>query len=323
MQSSYISVLDNGYVKFVDSMGSDRSIVEAARMSTGRGFEGWDPGEICKHCRFRRVNPFPMNDGTSVPSVTDVEVCPDAPNEGQLHMWEATKGDAAMLAYLYRNAHMTPFEMGQICLEVQAPIMVFREWHRHRTFSYNEMSARYIQMPNTHYLPTLGRVQVQSSSNKQGSGGILPPEEARVVLERLKSEQVGTYATYDELCGAGIAREVARLNTPVSRYSRMRVSGNLRNWLGFFKLRCAPAAQWEIRQFADAALVMATDLFPRTLALFQEHTMHSKRLSKSQLEEAQETLALMLEMGRTREDSAEKSYKLNEMEKKLKAMGLL
>jgi thymidylate synthase (FAD) len=67
-------------------------------------------------------------------------------------------GDEKLLAYLSENRHDTPFEFGGLVIEVQAPIFVFREWHRHRTQSFNEMSARYVQMPNLHYLPSTQRI---------------------------------------------------------------------------------------------------------------------------------------------------------------------
>ena len=79
------------------------------------------------------------------------------------------KGDAGLLTYLYREGHHTPFEMCELLLEVQLPIFVMREFVRHRTLSFNELSARYTQMPNLHYVPPLDRMVQQSKTNKQGS----------------------------------------------------------------------------------------------------------------------------------------------------------
>jgi thymidylate synthase (FAD) len=141
-------VLDHGYVKLIDHMGTDESIIEAARMSTGKGFVSWNPYYICNHC---------LN--------TDVHFSSCGYKEKALtHM---PRGDAGLLEHLYKNKHMTPFEMCELSIEVQAPIFVFREWHRHRTQSYNEFSARYSQMFNLHYVPEADRFLPKKSSNKQ------------------------------------------------------------------------------------------------------------------------------------------------------------
>ena len=178
-------------------------------------------------------------------------------------------GDEKLLRYLWENKHTSPFEQAGFSIEVQAPIMVFREWHRHRTQSYNEMSARYIQMPNLHYLPDAACVKAQSKKNKQGTGEQeLSPEIVAEFLKRTKEEQELIYTNYQWAIDNGIAREIARIDTPVSRYSRMVASANLLNWLKFLKLRLPEAAQWEIRQYANAVAQIVADKFPRTWELF-------------------------------------------------------
>jgi thymidylate synthase (FAD) len=229
--SNQVPVLDHGYVQLVESWGSDERIIEAARMSTAKGFLGW---------------------GTS--------------NE---------PGDEKLLRYLYEHKHATPFEMAGMVIEAQAPIFVFREWHRHRTQSYNEMSARYVQMPDLHYIPSIDRIKrsAEASRNKQaaGAGVVLSDDEARIIQKRLADTQREIYAEYDALINIyGLSKEIARLNTPVSRYSRMRASANLRNWLAFLTLRMDKAAQEEIRLYATAVGGFVRELFPRTWELFVE-----------------------------------------------------
>jgi thymidylate synthase (FAD) len=226
-----IDLLDSGYVRFVDSWGSDESIIEAARMSTGKGFNGW---------------------GT-----------------------EEEPGDEKLLAYLWNNKHATPFEMGGVVIEVKAPLFVFREWHRHRTQSYNEMSARYIPLPDENYSPTLDRLLVGSNTattNKQaqGSGKHLGWEEAKEWRNQLKDLYAHAQKVYESGIALGVPKELARLPVPVARYSRMRASANLRNWLGFLTLRQAPAAQWEIREYANAVGSILAERFPRTWELFSK-----------------------------------------------------
>jgi thymidylate synthase (FAD) len=131
------------------------------------------------------------------------------------------------------------------------------------------MSARYTQMPDIHYLPESSRVKAQSKSNKQGtSEQELPPEIIEEFLRRTKEDQDRIYANYQWALDNGIAREIARINTPVSRYSKMVASANLLNWLKFLKLRMPMAAQWEIRQYANAVAQIVAEKFPRTWDLF-------------------------------------------------------
>lgn len=217
-------IFDSGYVAFVESWGSDERIIEAARMSTGKGFEGWEK-------------------------------------------------DEKLLAFLYNNKHSTPFEMGGMVIEVKAPIFVFREWHRHRAQSYNEMSARYIPLPDENYMPSLERLMVganTATTNKQaqGNGVQLTADAAANWARQLAELYAQAQSVYEAGISLGVPKELARLPVPVARYSRMRASANLRNWLAFLTLRKAPAAQWEIRQYADAVGELIAERFPHTWALF-------------------------------------------------------
>ncbi len=223
-------VLDCGYIEPVEHWGSDERIVEAARMSTDKGFQGW---------------------GTT-----------DEP------------GDEKLLRYLWANKHATPFEMAGAIIEVQAPIFVFREWHRHRTQSFNELSARYTPMPDLNYVPSVERMMLNGGTNKQAgaAGGAealtsLTAEYSRIDIERSYRQAEIDYQT---MLARGVPKEIARLVIPVGRYSRMRASANLRNWLAFLTLRNDPAAQWEIRQYAIVLQAILAERFPRTLALFAE-----------------------------------------------------
>lgn len=178
--------------------------------------------------------------------------------------------DEKLLKYLWTHRHTSPFEQAGLTVEVQAPIMVFREWHRHRTQSYNEMSGRYTVLPDLFYLPSLQRVQKQSLVNKQGSSGEVDVGVKVEFLRRVQEDQKRVRETYEWALAQGIAKEVARVNTPISQYSRMRASANLLNWLRFVGLRVTPEAQYEIRQYAEAVGHCINDCFPRTWALFQE-----------------------------------------------------
>jgi thymidylate synthase (FAD) len=268
-----IKILDHGYVKLIDYMGSDEAIVEAARMSTGRGFVSWEAYRRCKRCDILK--------GESLID-SDIGYCAGF-GVDVTHDWqEFPRGDLGLLETMYKNKHSTPFEFGTLHIEVQAPLMVFREWHRHRTWGYSEFSARYSQMPDLHYVPDESRVQLQSKSNKQGSSHEVHDDAARF-LNDITKQQSDVYRSYDAWVGQGVAKEVARLNTPVSRYSKMRGIVNLRNALAFLLLRKAPAAQFEIRQYADAVGEMVKAIWPRTYDLFVEHDLNGAHLSRSEI----------------------------------------
>ena len=279
-----IDVLDHGYVKLVDWMGSDEDIVSAARMSTGRGFVSWEQYRRCKRCDaiafFDSVvkNRMVSESGREIVSCGGVR----GGDVGDHDWQDFPRGDLGMLEFMYKNKHSTPFEFGELHIEVQAPLMVFREWHRHRTQAYSEFSARYSQMPDLHYLPELSRIQKQSKTNRQGSDEVFAENEARSVVDEMKLQQDMLYDTYDGWVENGLAKEVARLNTPVSRYSKMRAKTDLRNWLAFLQLRMAPAAQFEIRQFANAVSEMVKAIWPRTYELFDEHDLYGVRLSRTE-----------------------------------------
>lgn len=186
--------------------------------------------------------------------------------------------DEKLLRFLYSHKHLTPFEMVGMTIEVKAPIMVFREWHRHRTQSYNEMSARYIPLPNDNYLPFLSDLHARAeaaanSSNKQAraaSSSLVDYGAMAGWLASLSRYYEEGQKLYDEGLRIGVPKELARLPTTVGRYSRMRASANLRNWLQFLELRLAPNAQKEIRLYAEAVASIASVCFPRTINLFIE-----------------------------------------------------
>lgn len=237
-----IQVLDHGYVELVESWGSEERIIEAARMSTNKGFQGWGSEAYWEE--------------------------PDGGGEAVLK--PATVGDEKLLRYLYEHKHHTPFEMAGLTVEVQAPIFVFREWHRHRTQGFNELSARYTPMPNLVYQPTVDRCLMSGKSKQSHATTIADEVKISDWLDRLSRLCEETEATYQDGLSAGVPKEVARLAVTVGRYSRMRATANLRNWLHFLALRMDTAAQWEIRQFANVVGQIVATSFPRTWQLFLE-----------------------------------------------------
>lgn len=270
-----IPILDHGYLALVESWGCDERIVEAARMSTGKGFQGWGDEIVCSICHGSGEDheKTRISDGGHG-FYPDCDLCHGS---GKIY----TPGDEKLLKYLWDNRHATPFEMAGLVVEVQAPIMVFREWHRHRTQSYNEMSARYTPLPDVNYLPTAERCLFVNGANRQANAikgaDELTHESALEWLAELADCYAHAESVYQSGLRRGIPKELARLPVPVGRYSRMRASANLRNWLAFLTLRsdCVPegrAAQWEIRQFANAVGNLIEKAFPRTYELFAKRS---------------------------------------------------
>lgn len=244
-----MQLLDHGYLNLVETWGSDERIIEAARMSTDRGFLGWGP----------------MHDATCAMVSSDFRVGAECSCGG-------IPGDEKLLRYLHMNKHVTPFEMAGIVIEVKAPIFVFREWHRHRTQSYNEMSARYVPLPDENYVPTVERLLINSKTNKQAGtikgAGELDEEQAQIFRDALGCQYQMQQSLYETALRVGVPKELARIHLPVARYSKMRASANLRNWLAFLTLRMDEKAQWEIRQYANAVGELVKQAFPRTWELF-------------------------------------------------------
>ena len=219
-----MKVLDHGYLHLIESWGSDEGIIESARMSTQGGFVSWDP-----------YGAHP-------------------------------KGDMGLLRYLWNHKHSTPFEMAGITVEVRLPLFVVREWHRHRTQSYSEASARYTAIPALDYLPEITRL-MNVGPTKQGRGAgekELRIPEGTEWLNTLQLWQSIGEMLYQKGLQIGVPKELARLAMSVGRYTTMRATSNLRNWLAFLALRQAENAQWEIRQYANAVADVIKTRFPRT-----------------------------------------------------------
>lgn len=191
--------------------------------------------------------------------------------QGAFRGWEL---DEKLLRYLFtgKPQHATPFEFAGCVIEVQAPIFVFREWHRHRTQSYNEMSARYAPLPDLNYIPTVERMLINSKTNRQAGTisdcDVLTPEIAEIERAELAADYAACEVKYQRSLKRGVPKELARIRLPVGRYSKMRAQTNLRNWLAFMTLRADPGAQWEIQEYARAVGTILANRFPRTWALY-------------------------------------------------------
>lgn len=186
---------------------------------------------------------------------------------------EDEKSDTKLIRFLWRNRHSTPFEAVTVTFEVQAPIFVFRQWHRHRTQSYNELSARYSELPTCFYVPERDAIGLQSTINKQGrtlTPGDASPLQRDLERSALHGASVAAFQVYHMLLAAGWPRELARVVLPLNTYSKMFATANLWNLLHFITLRSDPKAQYEIRVYADAMLELLRPIVPVTIGAFAE-----------------------------------------------------
>lgn len=177
--------------------------------------------------------------------------------------------DEKLIAYLMKNHHTSPFEAVTFTFEVKAPLFVFRQWHRHRTWSYNEVSARYSELPEEFYVPELSDITTQSTSNKQMRTDAQHPQ-AVLMQSYMRKSMMDAFALYKELLAQGCPRELARSVLPTSTYSRMFATVDLHNLFHFLRLRLHEHAQKEIRVYAEAMLELVEPIVPYAVAAFKE-----------------------------------------------------
>jgi thymidylate synthase (FAD) len=243
-------VLDHGFVHLRDSMPSiwstrvvdglgagDYRIEEAARVSTSH---------------------LPMDVQRSIGVAGDYAVTRTS---------EQTK---KLIKYMFDNSHTTPFEMVRLTYVVKAPIFVERQAVRHRMAGTNEQSARYSKLPCEFYVPSIDRMQEQSTTNKQGSGALLDEEQALQCIGLIRRSAENAYRDYESMLNSGLTRELARMVLSTNFYTQKFWTIDLHNFMGFCRQRCDGHAQWEIRQYANAMLSMAEHVAPYVISLFRE-----------------------------------------------------
>ena len=237
-----IPILDHGFIRVVDYMGDDTSIVQAARVSYGKGTK-------------------------------------------------KVSTDAGLIKYLMRHWHTTPFEMCEIKYHVKLPIFIARQWIRHRTANVNEYSARYSILDKEFYLPSSKHLAAQSQSNRQGRGDVLEGDQAKKVLDLLKSDAERTYSNYEGMLNErydgsvidenkiGLARELARMNLTLNTYTQWYWKTDLLNLMNFLRLRGDSHAQYEITAYANVMLDTLKKWVPITFEAFMDYRVGGTEVS--------------------------------------------
>ena len=231
-----LKVLDKGFVRVVDYMGDDSSIVQSARVSYGRGTK-------------------------------------------------KTLEDRGLIRFLLKNSHTTPFESCYLKLHIKCPIFIARQIFRHRTFSYNEISARYSIIDDDFYIPNPERIKTQSEINKQESSeeNVF---EADKICNDIYLTSLDSYDSYkSHIEKYKVAREIARIQLPQNIYTQFYMGGTLHNWFHFLKLRIDDHAQQEIQEYAKTILYkIIKDWLPISYEAFIDYQLKVVKLSRHELQ---------------------------------------
>lgn len=227
--------LDKGFVRLIDVMGDDSSIVQAARVSYGKGTK-------------------------------------------------TAREDRGLIRYLMRNRHTSPFEMVEYKFHVKLPIFVARQWIRHRTANVNEYSGRYSEMPDDFYLPEIDQIRAQSGMNKQGrEDKPMDKTIAESIAQEMSEKQSTLHQDYKNYLSLDLARELARINLPLSTYTEWYWKIDLHNLFHFLKLRLDKHAQYEIRVYAEIIADIVKETAPLAWEAFNDYTLNSISFSSPEL----------------------------------------
>jgi len=189
-----------------------------------------------------------------------------------------------LVRYLRRHRHTTPSEMVEFKFHCAMPMFVARQWIRHRTASVNELSARYSLMPLLFYEPDAEQFALQSRSNKQGREGGASARVYREAIDRWERLRRDAGDTYRWLLEEDVAREIARIDLPVSTYTQWYWKIDLHNLLHFLTLRVDPRAQWEIQQFARVIAGMVKRVAPLSYEAWVDYDLAAEPVTRVERE---------------------------------------
>lgn len=191
--------------------------------------------------------------------------------------------DDSLRSFLWRHGHVSPFEQAGLTIEVQVPIFVARQFLRHKSLHVNEFSQRYSEPMHEYYVPEPEYIKLDDKHNKQSSDGKVDDKIVREFIYDAKASYVLSKSVYDKYRRSGIAKERVRDFQPVSAYTRIMATANLRDWFFFLQKRMDVGAQMEIRDLSNGIYSILKDLFPLCCEVFEEHTLHSKSLGRTEL----------------------------------------
>ena len=198
---------------------------------------------------------------------------------------KSVREDEALIDYLMRHQHTSPFEQVVLTFHCKMPIFIARQWIRHRAARVNEISGRYSVMEDEFYLPEETAIQYQNKDNRQGRDPQEVPAHLRQkVLNILAKGQQVAYDDYQKMLADDIARELARINLPLSLYTQWYWQIDLHNLFHFLELRMDEHAQWEIRQYANVIADITRAVAPLAFRAFETHVVNAVRFSGSEIQ---------------------------------------
>jgi thymidylate synthase (FAD) len=193
---------------------------------------------------------------------------------------KSVSDDRALIRYLMRHWHTTPFEMVEFKFHIRCPIFVARQWLRHRTASVNELSARYSVVPDEFFIPD--DLRKQSTNRGQGGDEVYPESDLLILKQKASCDLA--FHTYEELIRKGASRELARTHLPQSTYTEFYWKINLHNLLHFLQLRMDDHAQKEIQDLAKQIYEQIKPLCPATCEAFEDFRLGSVTFSRIEIE---------------------------------------
>lgn len=206
------------------------------------------------------------------------------------HEVRGVKETRHLIRYLMRHRHTSPFEQVEFQFHIGLPIFVMRQLVRHRTANLNEFSGRYSVMPLLFYTPPSHRVCVQSQSNRQGSGERVSESYYDEVVGRLDSCRATTSEIYRDLIDDGVAKEIARIDLPLSTYTYAYWKMDLRNLLHLIGLRSDPHAQEEVRGYSDVFAGVARAVAPLAFEAFLDYQFEGATFGRAEMELIREVM---------------------------------
>ena len=224
-------VLDKGFVEVIDSLGSDLTVVNSARVSFGKRKEVYD------------------------------------------------KSDRALVKFLAKHKHFSPFRHMMVQFHLKAPEFVMRQWYKHvvgaettssyptKDHAWNEISGRYTPVSD-YYIPEVWRKQ--SEDNKQASEGELSSLDQKRMKHLYDRYLKDVERVYDTMVNSGMAKEQARIVLPLSQYTLVWWTASFQSIMNFIELRDEKTAQWEIQQYAKALKQIMLEVFPETTKIWKE-----------------------------------------------------
>lgn len=252
-----------GVVELIDSMGSDLSIIRRRGKSFDTPPPSWEYNERCSRC------------GLDGDEAREQRTC-EGDDFGQHDLRRSNPHlslkNLGRLEEAMVNKHASLFEGVEFEFHVKAPIKVARDWFRHRTHSFNEVSTRFSLMKHEIYVPTGELMRAQTGSASQASFSPLEEPFGTVASDIIREQAEAAFDAYETLLLMGVAREVASYVLPLNTMTAFYDKANLRNWLNFLVLRGKDGyAIEEMKILADRIETLITGVVPQAMELWNKH----------------------------------------------------